>query len=245
MPPPPPPPTSSQANSKRRLTAAEETSLVKLAIQHAPMRSLEGHDAFYKEVGLAFQRLQHWQFKTVLRKLQTLEKDYREILDIDGSGTGQELDTERKLAMTRWLEIRDDEYKGKLARRVATNAAQRERVAATSWRDTLVQRVRDRPLVVTTDLPPEDEYYDYSSTGEGGEDVAMSGALPAATATVDDPIAIDEDDEVSDLFPVTPMPSSRRGRGRRGNGTRRGTRSSGSSVLVVIRAGRRPLAMLC
>lgn len=132
--------------------------------------------------------------------------------------------------MTRWLEIRDDEHKGKLARRVAANASQLERAAATSWRDTLVQRVRDRPLVVATDLPPEDEYYDYSSAGEDGEDVVMSGAFPAAMATVDDPIAVDEDDEVSDLFPVTPTPSSRGGRGRRNNGTRRGTRSSGSST---------------
>lgn len=234
MPPPPPPSgrasatpsqrsTQSTGTSRRRLTHDEETSLVKLAVQFAHIRRAESHAAFYREVELEFQRLHHWHFKSVLRKLSQLESTWRAIFVKRKSGTGQELNTEQSIAIASWLEIIDDEIAKKSERRTAANEARKEREVATSWRTTLVQRQRDRDEVVTEDLPSEDEFIDVSSS----EDTIMSGALPASQPLP--ATAAAESDEFMDLVttPRTPTPSSR-GRSR-GNGVRRTPRSAGSS----------------
>jgi hypothetical protein len=63
----------------------EETSLVQLAVQHAHLRESNSVAAFAYEVGVSFQAIHGWQFKSVARKLTDMERNWRVTLGIEDS----------------------------------------------------------------------------------------------------------------------------------------------------------------
>ena len=184
-------PTLSQSQasvtSRRRMLPHEELTVVQLAVQHAPIRQAQGHAIFYAQVESSFEDAHGWEFKTVRRKLDTLEVKWRKEFERRGSGTGTENEGDMSQAMEAWIAIRDEEHK-RTAERVAANSqARKEREVSSKWRANAVLRVRDRPPVVTRELPPEHDYTDLTSDDEAAlmptqqHDVASTAAATVAS----------------------------------------------------------------
>lgn len=121
------------------------------------------------------------------RKLDTLEVKWRKEFERRGSGTGTENEGDMSQAMEAWIAIRDEEHK-RTAERVAANSqARKEREVSSKWRANAVLRVRDRPPVVTRELPPEHDYTDLTSDDEAAlmptqqHDVASTAAATVAS----------------------------------------------------------------
>ena len=88
----------SQKHDYRRLTPDEETSLVKIAVQHADVRKQSSVRAFCTEVRHSFEVTHGWQYKSVGRKLLDLEVEWREIFKNRASGTGSENENDNDIS---------------------------------------------------------------------------------------------------------------------------------------------------
>jgi len=224
---PAPSQVSSQAVSRRRLLPDEELSIVQLAVQHAPTRQSQGYGAFFDEVEASFEDTHGWNFKSIRRKLDTLELRWRKEFKRRGTGTGTENDTDLSQAIEAWIAIKDDENRRADDRAVAIADAAKEREVSTKWRTNAVLRVRDRPPVVTRELPHEHDYIDITSDDEA--EVLSPSSTTAAAVGQNGAAAV-----------TTPTRSGlRRGRGvtrrsvsRRGNSSDRS--SSGISTIGML-----------
>jgi hypothetical protein len=116
----------------------EETSLVQLAVQHAHLRESNSVAAFAYEVGVSFQAIHGWQFKSVARKLTDMERNWRVTLGNRESGTGTENNTDISQAMEEWLNMIDEEKARKVYRQAVAIQARQERDTASTWRTDLV-----------------------------------------------------------------------------------------------------------
>jgi hypothetical protein len=70
----------------------------------------------HTKLGVSFQAIHGWQFKSVARKLTDLERNWRVTLRNRGSGTGTENETDISQAMEEWLKIIDEEKARKVDR---------------------------------------------------------------------------------------------------------------------------------
>jgi hypothetical protein len=122
----------------RGMKPDEEIPLVQLAVPHAHLRESDSVAAFAYEVGVSFQTIYGWQFKSVARKLTDLERNWRVTLRNRGSGAGTENDTDISQAMEKWLKIIDEEKARKVERQAVAIQARQERDTASTWRTDLV-----------------------------------------------------------------------------------------------------------
>lgn len=207
---------SQSSHPYRRMTSDEEASLVKIAVRYARIREDSSIRNFCIQVASTFHSEHGWQYKSVGRKLLDLERDWRVIFKNRGSGTGSEHENnELSQAMERWIEVVDGEKKKKAERLAATKQAKDEAAVATTFRDNLVQRMRNKPRVDTVELLSDEDYVDQSEDEDTVAAAAAHPAMPVGAPSLggsSTPMVVTDSDTPSS--PYTPTTA-------RGNGHRR------------------------
>lgn len=181
----------STSHPYRRLAPHEELGMVQLAIQHVQLRQPNNLKPFHEKVLEGFDEAYHWRYKSIPRKLQDLEAYWRIELRRRGSGTGTEDNTDLSQAMEAWIVLMDKERHIADDRATATKQDRSDREVSNRWRNDVVVRQRDRPKVVTHELPADQEFIDLTddeaapapSPSHNGIAAAaiLTGAAAAAT----------------------------------------------------------------
>jgi hypothetical protein len=221
--------SQSQLRDYRRLTQDEETSLVKIAVQHADIRKQVSVRAFCVEVKNSFEAVHRWQYKSVGRKLLDLESEWRETFKRRASGTGSENEGNNDLsqAMQAWLEIVDEEKRTKKERKDVRDVARAESLEAGIWRANLTQRLRNKTKEVkaleVVESPSDEEHIDVSDNENTVAAEAAHAALPRLGGP-STPLQVTDSDTSTSHEQSSPTPA-------RGNGRKRpGVTSSALSV---------------
>jgi hypothetical protein len=244
-------PSQSQSQSRdyRRLTRDEETSLVKIAVQHADIRKQVSVRSFCVEVKNSFEAVHRWQYKSVGRKLLDLESEWREIFKRRASGTGSENEGNDDLsqAMQAWLEIVDEEKRTKKERKDVREVARIESLEADVWRANLTQRLRNKTKEVNAlevvELPSDEEHVDVSDNENTVAAEAAHAALPRLGGPSTPLLVSDSDAATSSVEQSSPTParSTARGNGRKRPGVmssplsvKSPRKDTGASTLALI-----------
>jgi hypothetical protein len=210
---------SSQGGGYRRLVPHEELGIVQMAIQHVHLRQPGNLKPFHEAVLQSFDEAYHWRYKSIPRKLTDMEGYWRNELIRRGSATGTENDGDLVQAMEAWIKLMDEENTVAADRAAAAAQDQSDRVVASRWRKDVVMRQRDRPTVVTHELPADQEFIDITDD---------EAPVPTVTRSASNTTAA----------PTTPVrSSSARGRGVSRTPRRHSRRNSseGSTTSNVVR----------
>ena len=161
--------------------------MVQLAIQNVHLRQPNNLKAFHEKVLKSFDEAYHWRYKSIPRKLQDLEAYWRVELRRRGSRTGTEDNTDLSQAMERWIALMDKERRVADDRAAAIEQERSDREVSDRWRSDVVVRLRDRPEVITHELPADQEFIDITDDEDAPIPSASDNIVAATPAALPTP----------------------------------------------------------